>query len=461
MLVRRLPAPAVVGALLLAAGHAGCSFQSNFDGTNYRCGVGDVCPSGFMCVDGYCRTSGADDGGPDGASGGDGGGPDASVTARCGTISLLDDDFEDSVTGVQWWKWADSGVVVNETGGQVVAQIAAGTADAWGGYTSSALYDLTDGTIETTVAQVGGRYTILELRSFDGPRAQLLVEDGTSLLAGVYSTGNDGVRATATYVPSTHRHWRFREHNGWLYWETSPDGNGWTELHSETLPFPPDHVHGIVSGGGQLAAAGEAQFDHVNPDPFDGRFCPGTALSDDFSAAPFRPLWDDWTETGCTMTETGGEVVMDFTGAADVWCGASSSHIYDLRGSSITWEVSAAASASMFLTYVQVIVPGDDTTRLEIGMEDGTMWFLQDVASVDTGYAEATFSASNHRFWRLAESAGRALFQTSPDGTGWTTQLDVASAFDLSEVVAIIGAGTWGTGPGTAVTTRFAGVNAP
>lgn len=43
---------------------AACDFSADFDGTRYRCGVGDTCPSGFACVAGVCEPEGGGD--PDG-----------------------------------------------------------------------------------------------------------------------------------------------------------------------------------------------------------------------------------------------------------------------------------------------------------------------------------------------------------------------------------------------------------
>jgi hypothetical protein len=448
--------------LLLAIGTlAACSFEARFDGTGYRCGTGDTCPSGQMCVDGYCRTGGdlPDSGtsNPDA----DPGAPDGSVTAgRCGGLQLLADDFADGTVSPLWYDWADTGTSVTETGGQLLVNIAAGTADAWAGYSSASLYDLTDSAFEAEVAQVGGVYTILEVRSWDAPRAQLLVENGTTLIAGVFNTADEGQRNSIAFAADQHRYWRIREAAGTTYWETSPDRADWTELHSEANPFPPEHVHGIVSGGGQVSAGpDEVRFERVSPGPAPAGFCAADTLHDDFAATPLRPLWDPWSEAGCAIVEAVGELTMSFDGTGDVWCGAETWHTYDLRDSAVVFEVSNAPVDNNFLSYINITVPRDPTTRFEIGMENGGLWFEQDLDDAVQDYEEVAWNATDHRFWKVANVADKVILSTSPDGSTWTDHLTASPLFDISAVKIVVAAGAYGVGPGNAVQTRFARVN--
>jgi hypothetical protein len=450
--------------LLLAIGTlSACSFEARFDGTGYRCGTGDTCPSGQMCVDGYCRTgndlpdSGTSDPDADVTT------PDGAVTAgRCGGMQLLADDFADGTVGPLWYSWADTGAATVETGGHMAVQVQAGTADAWAGYSSASIYDLTDSALEAEVSQVGAVYTVLEARSWDDPRAQLLVENGDTLTAAVYNTGNNGVRNTTPYVADQHRFWRIREAGGTLYWETSADRGEWAELHSETNPFPPDHVHGIIAGGGQVAAGpDEMRFEQVSPGPAPAGYCAAATLVDDFATAPLRPLWDPWSDADCTVLEAAGELNFAFNGTGDSWCGAESFHTYDLRDSEVVVEVSQASVDNNYLSYVYVSVPRDSTTRLEIGMENGGLWLEQDLDDAEQDYAEVDWNATDHRFWRIANQDDKVILSTSPDGTTWTHHVTATPLFDLSAVKIVIAAGAWGAGPGNAVTTRFAGVNVP
>jgi hypothetical protein len=377
-------------------------------------------------------------------------------------MALLRDDFEDGVVGPQWYDWYDTDVTLAETGGHLAVQLPAGSADTWGGYSSAALFDLTGSALEAEVSQVGGVDTVLEVRSWDLPRAQLLVEAGSQLIAAVYDTADEGVRAMIDYDGTAQRYWRIREQDGTMYWQYSSDRSDWMTLHSESNPFPPGDVHGIVAGGGQLAAAAsELRYEQVNPDPAGAGYCPTTDFSDGFTAGELRPRWDPWSATGCTITPTGGALVMAFTGDPDVWCGASTFHHFDLRDSAVVIEMDQVPSLTQFVTYAQVMKPRDDTTRFEIGMESGTIWFEQDVADTSTDYADTTWSAADHRFWRFSAVGTEVHLDTSPNGTDWTPQLTATAGFDVSQVDIVVGSGNYASAAIAPATVRINGVNAP
>jgi hypothetical protein len=278
----------------------------------------------------------------------------------------------------------------------------------------------------------------------------------------VYNVADDGVRNSIAYDADAHRYWRIREAAGTTYWETSADRTDWAELHSEANPFPPEHVHGIVSGGGQVSGGpDEVRFERVSPGSPPAGFCAADTLHDDFAATPLRPLWDPWSDADCTVLEVAGDLTFAFNGTGDSWCGAESFHTFDLRDSDVVIEVSQAAVDNNYLSYLYVSVPRDPTTRLEIGMENGGLWLEQDLNDVEQDYEEVAWNATDHRFWRIASENDNVLLSTSPDGATWTHHVTATPLFDLSAVKIVIAAGAWGAGPGNAVQTRFAGVNAP
>ena len=64
-----LPERSVLTTVVLLAFAAGCSFHSSFDGTAYRCGADEACPSGFTCAGTVCVALGpTPDGGADAPS---------------------------------------------------------------------------------------------------------------------------------------------------------------------------------------------------------------------------------------------------------------------------------------------------------------------------------------------------------------------------------------------------------
>ena len=447
-----------IAAVVLVA--AACSFQGGID-PGFQCGEDGWCPSGQQCVGGFCtRDPAAADAGPDADPNAPDAGPPA---ARCGTLSVLRDEFDDATPWPQFYSWQDTGVSISETGGHVVVDVPAGTAPGWAGYTTMHRYDLTGGAWEVKVSESGGHFTTIEVRAHTGARAQLLNEDGT-LLAAVYNVPDDGVRASRAYDPVDDLYWRIREDGGVLYWETSPDRAAWSELHSEPVPIPTEHVMGLVSGGGQLrGAASQLRFDDVNFASGDEhRYCPGSDLVDDFVGTSLDPQWEYWEDPDCTTTVANGNLVFTFPyGVGSVWCGVGSRHLYDLRDSAVVLDTGGmVAGANNFITYFQAMEIGDDNTHLEIARDDDSVLSMDHlVGDVSMAGTTRSYNELDHRFWRLRGAGGRVFFETSPDNATWTTHVEDTARFDLSRVAIVIGAGHYLSGPSAPVTTQLFGIN--
>jgi hypothetical protein len=447
-------------ALLLTLVGA-CSFGGSI-GPGYKCGEGETCPDGETCSNGFCtiQTLSADSGGDDVAAP-DASGPDGGQSAaRCGSLSLLQDDFAGDF-GDRWYPWDDPpGATIAVTGGAAVVAIAAGTSDRWAGMDSSIYYDLRGGAFDVEVAQVGGRDTVIEVRGPNEEKAQLLVEDGT-LTAAVYNVAGAGIRAEVPYVPGDQRYWRLRGDEDTLYWETSPDRAIWSRLHGEPFPFDPAHTRAILAAGGELATASAARYADVNADaPAGLAYCPAADLVEDFAGGSLDPVWEYWDDPGCSVAETGGALTFTFpTGGGNIWCGISSQHVFDLTSSTYVIDAAGVPGAPSFVTSMAVVDPGDNTTFAEIQRDDDTLYVRQSVNDVTFDADNTPYVAGTQRYWRLRGAGGRVYFDTSGDGTTWATISDAASRLDLSRVRIVIGAGTYNSGPGTAQVVTIAGVN--
>lgn len=67
---------------------------------------------------------------------------------------------------------------------------------------------------------------------------------------------------------------------------------------------------------------------------------------------------------------------------------------------------------------------GDRTT--------GNLFFMSRVGYVDAGALSVTLSPTTHAWWRLRISGGNLVWETSSDGTSWTTQRTLATPAWLS-----------------------------
>jgi len=64
--------------------------------------------------------------------------------------------------------------------------------------------------------------------------------------------------------------------------------------------------------------------------------------------------------------------------------------------------------------------PGDDAIKID--KNQSQLRFRFDVADVTTDVASVLYSPVQHRWWRIREASNTLFWETSPDGTAWTTQ---------------------------------------
>jgi hypothetical protein len=448
--------PVVALALL-----SGCGFDGRFE-SGYQCGVDDWCPPGQICVDGIC--TGDPSAPPDAEQAlldGSPVPPDAEPGApRCGTLTLLQDDFEDTSIGILWDIFEETGASVSMNAGEAVVALAGGTADVWADFHSDAYYDFTDGVLDVEVLGVGGDFTVVEVNAYGQGLAQIYVATGV-LTTAVLETADPGVRTQIPYQAAEHRYWRLRESEGTLYFEVSANRSAWTELHSEPMPFPKEHVRAFLAAGGQLAAGpSEARFGDVNLSAPDGLVhCPASELIDAFDTGATGPIWSSYSDAGCTVVEGSNVLTLTYDGLGTDYCGIDGNHRFDLRGSSVVIDAADAPDGTNFYAYFQVGLSEDDTTRLEIERDGDRLDIEQLVGGVESGPANIAYDAAAHRWWRIREQAGDVFFETAPDGATWTIRQTVEAGFDLSMIQVEIGAGHDDPGPGTTRNWVIPGVN--
>jgi hypothetical protein len=121
---------------LVALMALGCAVEGDFGGSEFLCADGR-CPSGFTCVVGVCRSE-LDE-------------------PACGSLSALQDDFDDGVVDPELWSpFADDGTVVEESAGRLRISLEGNPAGTGGGYDGLQIYELPGTfTIEVVSAEVG------------------------------------------------------------------------------------------------------------------------------------------------------------------------------------------------------------------------------------------------------------------------------------------------------------------
>jgi hypothetical protein len=182
-------------------------------------------------------------------------------------------------------------------------------------------------------------------------------------------------------------------------------------------------------------------------------------LADDFDDGVEGPQWNDSYENGVTVTETGGRLVLTIPGAGATGSGAYiTDSTYDLRGSRVTVELVTPADTST-VQEAELILRSDTNDRVILQQIGDLLQLYYRDDGTTNALLEIPFSASDHRFWAIAEQDGTLTWETSPDGSDWTVRHLVNDPpIDLSRVQIQVGASDQ-TGSAAGGTIRFDNVN--
>ena len=134
--------------------------------------------------------------------------------------------------------------------------------------------------------------------------------------------------------------------------------------------------------------------------------------------------------------------------------GIHSLSTFDIRGKSLQVEVKEPTSQGGYTeTYLMAFLDANNYFLMDAGAGS----FALD--SYTAGVRDRTvinYNATTHRFWRIrhVSADNKVHFETSTDGTIWTTRKTVTATFALDAIRIQLMAGAWGTGnnvPGKAV----------
>jgi hypothetical protein len=384
------------------------------------CSVGDpACPSEWRYV----------------AEAGDGlSGQCVAATSRCGTTSLLGDDFSED----RRWLWRDQGAA-RVDGGRLSFNVPKG---GLAQRTSVRGYDLRRDGLAVHVTQPPSVFGELVLRARTGPETFFdvaLAADGERLLFRERRDGIDLESAGSYHGPT----WlRLRDDGHEILWEHSGDGLSWTvgrrrESRADLEYATIELIASAVGAGGQAIAT----IDEVRGLHGDTRYCPASSLRDGLDGAAAGSAFSlTATEPDCAVEASGDAVTFHTRGAAAGTCGYSSISGYRLAGSSVTVHVRAGVvgGTSAFLTLMDAL----GRTVSFAARADGLN------ALVDGSAADA-FAAAPDQWWRLRESADEVLWEISTDGQTWGEPVHRASVpLDLSLVNVAFGLETTDGLPG-------------
>ncbi|MCP4445312.1 MAG: hypothetical protein GY811_08210, partial [Myxococcales bacterium] len=179
----------------------------------------------------------------------------------------LSDTFEGMTLDAQWTKDSAPGTSLDVSGGVLVLTPSSANQGRYAAARSEA-FDFNNKRVAIEIAQMLNTQAagIAELQvGLDDQNLYFLRQTGGVMQFGTTVAGTSQVRATAGFSVALHRWWQFRVLGGWIYADTSPDGQNWTELSSVELDGPVEFEVSIRAGTDRrINEPGSLHIDNVN-----------------------------------------------------------------------------------------------------------------------------------------------------------------------------------------------------
>jgi hypothetical protein len=159
----------------------------------------------------------------------------------------------------------------------------------------------------------------------------------------------------------------------------------------------------------------------------DPATCNSVALLDDFADGSAAPLWTAVPAAGITVSEAGGVLTLaaPTNPAVTVIAGYTSvDRAIVLTDSSFFIEIPTMVNTASNAVAV-IRIGATSANKIEIQQKGGSLTVNLTINSSPMNLASLSYSATEHRWWRVSDSAGTFRVQTSANGTQW---VDRASA---------------------------------
>jgi hypothetical protein len=223
---------------------------------------------------------------------------------------------------------------------------------------------------------------------------------------------------------------------------------------------PPSDGRGDRTTGDGSGMPGDGVIaDTIDLDAAAGACGTMVALSDDFADGVTGAQWTTLTGTNIALAETGGDLQITFASnvSAGQTAGYQSVASFDFTGSCVDAEIASTPNAATLANMTIRIGTSTDCGVIEI--YSGMIHAAQHRgASISTLPAFA-FDALADRFLRMREVSGSWYYQSSPDGTTWTTFGAVANMFPLQTSTTVRFTAGTNSGVSNGGVAAFAGVN--
>jgi len=164
-------------------------------------------------------------------------------------------------------------------------------------------------------------------------------------------------------------------------------------------------------------------------------------LKDDFNDNSINGIkWANWSNGGGnTFSETGQQAVIILDGVTFGYSRYLTSTGYDLTGSyTFVQAITVPSNSTQAQAYIKLTL--DASNYILIGKTGSNMYTQYDLATVITT-TTTPYDAVKHLWWRIRESGGSILWDTSADGYTWDNLRTLASSFAVTSLKIEVGAG--------------------
>lgn len=251
--------------------------------------------------------------------------------------------------------------------------------------------------------------------------------------------------------------WRVSEAAGNLTFEVSEDRSSWRTLTTIATPSYARAVRLVVGTDEQNPGANPTLFGGVNRNVARAQWCAADSLVDSFDQVDlgsFGTRWNNSTRIGSCTQQLGGGMAVTIQSDANADCTFASSASYRLTASSVATHVPAITTfAAGFEAYLVVRTDANRTLELAFDLD------MMCAKAAGTSLGCSPYDTSQV-YWRLRESSGMALFETSNDGATYTTLVATPAPFSLEAVRLEVGSRAT-QDLGRSIGLAFTGVNAP
>jgi hypothetical protein len=139
-------------------------------------------------------------------------------------------------------------------------------------------------------------------------------------------------------------------------------------------------------------------------------------LRDSFDDTTMDPQWSAFTTSGATISETSGRLTVHLNaGSADADAGYSSATIYDLAGAEMSVKVLQGGGQ-----YTTFELDGANGRGIGFQLTGTVLRVIEIDSEVPTTIASTVYDSTAHRYWRIREADGSAIWETSADGSSWS-----------------------------------------